>query len=101
MGDLHLAAGCFLQARDDYETELEVHRRRIVESSCLRHCYRQNPCHRASEMGGDDIVMAERRLRVLSNSRSFLLMSVSNPNRYHSLLILSHSAVAAMLEVLV
>lgn len=80
--------------------ELEARRQKIFESSWLKRCYRRNPCHRLSERDGDDIARAERRPRVLTRSHSFLLMYALNLSHYHSLLRLSHSAVAAMLRVL-
>lgn len=101
VGDSHPAAYCFPWARDDDdETELEAYRQKIVESSCSKRCCPRNPCHRLTEKGDDDIVRAERRLRGLRRSHSFLLMYVLNLSHYHSRLRLSHSAVAAMTEML-
>ena len=100
VGGLHLGAYCFHLARGDYETGQEVRRLRIAKSPCVKRCYRRRPCHRLSEKGDDDIAMAERRLQVLTHSRSFLLMYVLNPSHSHPPLKLSHSAVAATPEVL-
>ena len=100
VGDLHPAACCFHWARDDDETELEGRRQRTVEPPCLRRCYPRKPCHRLSERDGDDTARAERCLRLPRRSRNFLLMYVLSLSRYRSLLRLSHSAVAVVLEVL-
>lgn len=100
VGGLHQGAYCFHLARGEYETGQEVRRQRIAESPCVKRCYRRRPCHRLSGKADDDIAMAEWRLQVLTHSRSFLLMYVSNPNHPHPPSKLSHSAVAARPEVL-
>lgn len=76
VGDLHPAAYCFPLVKDDDETELEARRQKIVESFCLKRCYLRSPCHRLAEKVGDGIAKAEKRLRVLTRSRNFLLMFV-------------------------
>ena len=90
----------FRQAKDDYETELQVRRQRFAESPYWKRCCPQNSCHHQPEKDGDDTATAGRPLQVPTHSRSFLRMCVLNLSHYHSLLRLFHSAAAVVPGVL-